>query len=173
MTVSQPAPPRGILRGALTLPVYLYRAHLGILLGHRFLCLIHTGRRTGLRRETVLEVVHYDRERREAIVAAGWGRKTQWLHNVEAGLVTEVRIGSERYVPAWRILPTDEAATVLAGYERRNRFMAPVVRRVLSWLVGWTYDGSDAARRRVVEQLPLIGFRPAGGEAGPGSRQGT
>jgi deazaflavin-dependent oxidoreductase (nitroreductase family) len=165
MTVSQPAPPRGILRGALHLPVYLYRARLGFLFGHRFLLLVHTGRRTGIRRETPLEVVRYDRDRREAIVAAGWGRKTQWLHNVEAGLASEVCIGRERYVPAWRVLPAEEADAVFADYERRNRFMAPLVRWVVSRLVGWRYDGSAEARRRVVEQLTLIGFRPSGDRA--------
>ena len=38
-------------------PVYLYRWHLGWMLGHRLLLLTHIGRRTGLRRQTVLEVV--------------------------------------------------------------------------------------------------------------------
>jgi hypothetical protein len=101
----------------------------------------------------------------EAIVVAGWGRKTQWLHNVEAGLAHEVRIGRDRYAPAWRILPPEEADAVFADYERRNRFVGPVVRAVISRLVGWRCDGSAAARRRVVEQLSLIGFRPADGSS--------
>ena len=73
----RPAPPRGLLRALLRLPVHLYHAHLGVLLGHRFLMLIHTGRRTGGRHETVLEVIRYEQGAREAVVAAGWGRRTQ------------------------------------------------------------------------------------------------
>jgi deazaflavin-dependent oxidoreductase (nitroreductase family) len=159
-SAAQPAPPGGLLRLLLHLPVWLYRAHLGFLLGHRFLLLVHTGRRTGLRRETVLEVVHYDKSRREAVVAAGWGRKTQWLHNVEAGLVTEVRIGRERYAPHYRFLDVDEAQAMFETYERQGGVPAPLVRAVLSRLLGWRYDGSSAARLRAVQQLPLIGFRP-------------
>ena len=49
---------------------------------------------------------------------------------------------SEAYRKAHR------ASLMLADYERRNRWVAPLVRRVLSWLVGWRYDGSDGARRR-------------------------
>jgi hypothetical protein len=45
--VRQPAPPHGVLRALLSLPVHLYHARLGFLLGHRFLLLVHTGRRTG------------------------------------------------------------------------------------------------------------------------------
>jgi hypothetical protein len=49
---------------------------------------------------------------------------------------------------------------VLADYERRNRWIAPLVRWVLSRLVGWRYDGSDDARRRLAGQLPLVAFQP-------------
>ena len=51
--IHQPAPPTGVLRALLGLPVHLYHARLGVLLGHRFLLLVHTGRKTGLHRETV------------------------------------------------------------------------------------------------------------------------
>jgi hypothetical protein len=104
--------------------------------------------------------MRWDRASHEAIVMAGWGLKTAWLLNVEAGLADEVRIGRERYVPTHRLLPTDEAAAVLADYERANRLAGPLVRRVISGLVGWHYDGTPEARRRVVDQLRLVGFRP-------------
>jgi len=157
----QPAPPKGFLGFLLGLPTYLYRARLGFLLGHRFLLLVHEGRRSGKRRETPLEVVRYDRATHEAIVAAGWGRKTQWLHNVEAGLAREVWIGRERYAPAWRTLPIEEAAGVLEQYERHSGMPKAVVRSVLSRLLGWRYDGSPEARQRAAAQLPLIGLRPS------------
>lgn len=164
--VRQPAPPRGMLRALLSLPIHFYHAHLGVLLGHRFLLLVHTGRKTGMRRETVLEVVRYDPAAREAVVAAGWGRRTGWLYNVEAGLAREVWIGRERFAPAYRLLDPDEAERLFVDYERRNRLIAPLLRAVLSRLVGWRYDGTPAARRRVVEQLPLVAFRPRAGGAG-------
>jgi deazaflavin-dependent oxidoreductase (nitroreductase family) len=155
----QPAPPGGALRALLGLPTLVYRAHLGALLGHRFLMLVSTGRTSGKRRETVLEVMRYDPASGEAVCMAGWGRRTGWLHNVEAGLATEIRIGRERYAPAWRILAPDEAERVLAAYERENGSAGPVIRAVLGRLLGWRYDGTQEARRRAVRQLPLVGFR--------------
>ena len=144
--IRQPAPPTGVLRALLGLPVHLYHAHLGVLLGYRFLLLVHTGRKTGLHRETVLEVVRYDPATRESVVAAGWGRKTGWLHRVEAGLAHEMCTGRQRFAPAYRILPPDEAKRPFADYERRNRLIAPIIRAVLSRLLGWHYDGTPAAR---------------------------
>lgn len=156
----QPAPPRGVLRWLLSLPDLLYRARLGRLLGHRFLRLTHRGRTSGQVRHVVLEVVRHDRSTGEVVAAAGWGERTQWLLNLRAGGAIRVETGSERYRPVVRYLPPEEAEQVFADYERRNRFMAPVVRRVLSALLGWRYDGSASARRRAVEQLTLVGFRP-------------
>ncbi|HEX5040700.1 MAG TPA: nitroreductase family deazaflavin-dependent oxidoreductase [Candidatus Limnocylindria bacterium] len=148
------------LRAVLHVPVYLYRARLGFVFGHRFLLLVHRGRRSGRRYETVVEVVSYGDETDESVVLAGWGARTQWLRNVEAGGALAVETAGRRFKPLVRRLEIDEAAAVLAEYERRNRLIAPIVRRVLSRLVGWRYDGSAASRRRLVIQLPMLAFRP-------------
>jgi hypothetical protein len=58
------------------------------------------------------------------------------------------------------VLDAGEAEQVLAAYERRNRLVAPLVRYVLGRLTGMRYDGSPAARRRLVETLPFVGFAP-------------
>jgi deazaflavin-dependent oxidoreductase (nitroreductase family) len=159
--IEPPEPPRGVLRWLLGLPVVLYRVHLGFLLGHRFLVLVHAGRRTGRRHETPLEVIRYDPSTEEATVVAGWGRKTAWLYNVEAGLAREVWIGRVRYVPTVRPLEHDEAVAVLERYERHSGLPRSLVWAVLSRLLGWRYDGTPQARRRAAEQLPMLAFRPA------------
>jgi len=142
------------------LPGYLYRWHMGRLLGNRFLLLTHVGRRSGARHQTVLEVMEYRQGTGEAIVMSGFGRDSDWLRNIEANPNPEVSIGSRHFVASYRFLGEDEAAAVVKGYERRNRFMAPIVRLVLSRLLGWRYRGTEEDRRRLVEQLPVIGFYP-------------
>jgi len=42
--------PRGLVRLAFRAPIWLYRAHLGWLLGYRFVLLTHTGRKSVLPR---------------------------------------------------------------------------------------------------------------------------
>ncbi|MGH3049423.1 MAG: nitroreductase family deazaflavin-dependent oxidoreductase [Gaiellaceae bacterium] len=148
-----------LLRRLLSGPNVLYRLRLGFLLGRRFMRLTHRGRRTGTLYRTVVEVVRWDPVRHEAVAMSGWGRRSNWFRNVVAGGAVEVELGRERYAAEVRVLEADEAAVVLADYERRNRLAAPLVRMVLSRLVGFRYDGSDASRRRVVETLPLVGFR--------------
>lgn len=150
-----------VARRLARLPGRLYDWHLGWLLGHRFLRLTHVGRRSGRRYRTVLEVVGPGAQPGEVVVMAGLGHHADWFRNILALPPVEVVIGRDRFRPQARVLDHEEAAAVLAAYEARNRLVAPVVRRVLSWLVGWQYDGSAAGRRRLVEQLPLVAFRRA------------
>jgi deazaflavin-dependent oxidoreductase (nitroreductase family) len=133
---------------------------LGWLLDSRFLLLTHAGRRSGREYRTVVEVVGRLPRSGEYVVMAGFGHSADWLQNLRAGGGREVAVGHRRFRPALRELDEDEAAAVLAGYERRNRLIAPVVRRVLSRLVGWRYTGTDEQRRRLVAERPLVAVRP-------------
>jgi deazaflavin-dependent oxidoreductase (nitroreductase family) len=151
---------KGVLWYLFRVPVYLYRWRLGWLFGHRGLLLTHIGRRTGLRRQTVLEVVEYRKEGPEVVVVNGFGPNSDWIRNIEAKPGEEVTVGSEHFVATHRFLGPEEAARVIQDYEHRNRFIAPIVRRGLSWLVGWPYHGTDSDRQRLVKELPLIAFRP-------------
>jgi deazaflavin-dependent oxidoreductase (nitroreductase family) len=151
---------RGMLWYLFRVPVYLYRWRLGWLLGKRLLLLTHIGRRTGLRRQTVLEVVEYRKEGPEVVVVNGFGRDSDWIRNIEAKPGEEVTVGSQHFAASHRILGEEEAARVIQGYERRNRFITPIVRRGLSWLLGWQYHGDASDRQRLVRQLRLIAFRP-------------
>ncbi|HET9103675.1 MAG TPA: nitroreductase family deazaflavin-dependent oxidoreductase [Solirubrobacteraceae bacterium] len=144
---------------ALRAPAALYDWHLGWLLGRRFLRLTHRGRHSGRCYRMMLEVIGTDRDRGEVFVMVGLGRRAQWYRNVAAGGAVEVAIGRDRFCPDYRELAPAEAAAVLADYERRHWVVAPVVRAVLSRVVGWRYDGRAEARERLVRERPILAFR--------------
>ena len=152
----------------LRAPAQLYAWNAGWLLGQRFLLLTHVGRRTGRLHRTVLEVIGTRPAGGEFLVVAGLGRSANWYRNLQAGPAVEVAVGRRRFRPGHRTLSEGEAIAAFAAYERRNRLVTPVVRVVLSWLVGWRYDGSDYARRRLARELPVVAFRPADNQAGTG-----
>lgn len=152
--------PGAAMRVVYAAPARLYRAGFGWLLGQRFLCLEHIGRKSGRRYRTVLEVVGKNPSASEYIVVVGYGPSSDWFRNIQANPASEVTVGRHRFAPQHRVLGEDEATTVIADYERRNRFMLPIAHRVLSKLLGWRYDGSDDARQRMVRQLPVVAFRP-------------
>jgi hypothetical protein len=109
--------------------------------------------------DTVLEVVGHRRDA-EFFVVSGFGPRSDWLRNLDAAGPAAVTVGRLRFPADHRRLNDAEALAVLAEYERRNRLIRPVVHRALSWLLGWTYRGTDADRRLLVDQLPVIGLQP-------------
>lgn len=153
-------PSSPLSRRLLGAPRALYRWHLGWLLGHRFCRLTHTGRTSGKCYETVVEVLQFDRSSRELVVVAGLGPSSDWYRNILASGRADVAIGRQRFAAEARPLDDNDAVAVLAAYEHRSRFVAPLVRAVLGWLLGWRYDGSPTARRRAVQQLPMLALRP-------------
>jgi deazaflavin-dependent oxidoreductase (nitroreductase family) len=153
--------PGRIARTLLRAPARLYDWRCGWLLGHRFLRLTHIGRNSGRRYQTMLEVIGTGPADNEFLVVAGLGPTADWYRNLRATPAVEVAIGRSRFRSVHRTLNVEEAVAALSDYERRNRLITPVIRRVLSWLVGWRYDGSGPARQRLVRELPIVAFRPA------------
>lgn len=99
-------------------PIPLFRHGLGWLFGGRMLLLEHVGRSSGQVRYVVLEVV--DRDPGSAVVASGFGRRSQWFRNLVATPACHVVLGRDRYRAEATLLEPDERDRVLAGYARRN-----------------------------------------------------
>ena len=148
--------PTGASRLAFRLPIYLYRTGLGRLLGHRFLLLVHRGRKSGLIRETVLEVFVHDPDTGESVVLSAWGEESDWYRNVAATPALEVRTGDQRYVPGQRFLDPEENHAVISDYGRRH----PLAFRAFARVFGYPLLGTEAARRGVARSLRLVAFRP-------------
>ena len=133
------------------LPLVLYRLRLGRLLGHRFLVVVHRGRRSGRPYRTVLEVVRWDPARLEATVASGWGAKASWWRNLQAAPAVEVWLAGTRYRPEQRFLNLGERVEVLDGYRREHPYAAGLLGPLLGL-------GRDVTLDAAAERLPMVAF---------------
>jgi deazaflavin-dependent oxidoreductase (nitroreductase family) len=134
------------------LPLVLYRLGLGRLLGHRFLVVVHRGRRSGRLYQTVLEVVRWDPSRREAVVASGWGEQANWYRNLRAAPATEVWLSGKRFVPEERFLDLDERVELLRGYQGKHPWAA----RAIGPLLG--LGAGEEALVAAAKRLPMVSF---------------
>lgn len=149
--------PRGVLRVLLRAPIWLYRARLGVLAGHRLLYLAHRGRRTGARREVVVEVVRYEPGRPEAVVIAAWGKDPDWYRNLRAAPALEVRIGAQRWTrPEHRFLGGEEAHEVLLDYQRAH----PRAWKRIAPVLGFPTDPADPRWPERAREVRAIAFTP-------------
>lgn len=106
-------------RWLMRLPIPIYRAGLGRLLGPRLLMIEHLGRSSGEPRYVVVEIV--EREGRALRVASGFGTKAQWYRNLRANGVAYVSTGGvRRERVAVKLLDDEESAVVLARYRENH-----------------------------------------------------
>lgn len=137
---------------------------IGPILGHHLL-LLTFGDADGRPSRRVLEVISWDARRKEAVVIALRGPGAPWLQAALDGAAERVDIGGERLVPVARRVEGEEAFRLFSEYEHRYRFLQPLTRPVVSRLAGFRYDGSPAARRRLLERMPLVALGPAPGRS--------
>ena len=146
--------PRGLLRLGFRLPIWLFRFHLGWLLGERFLLLTHKGRKSGLPHQTVLEVLQHTRADDIYYVFSGWGAHADWVRNVEQAQDVRLIVGTRStQAHAWRI-SAEEAVPIILDYVRRH----PIAIRVLPRLMGYQVDGTEADFRAFVHLGVVVAF---------------
>ena len=106
------------------MPVYLYRSHLGRLLGNRLLLLTHIGHTLGLGGRRLWKSWSTEVDGPEAVLMRGFGRDSDWLRNIEANHNEEIMIGFRHFVASRRFLsnrkPTP-AARLSTAIVRRQR----------------------------------------------------
>jgi deazaflavin-dependent oxidoreductase (nitroreductase family) len=151
------APPAGATRLLARAPIWLYRLHLGRLLGHRALLLTHRGRKTGKTRQAVLEVVRYDPATRESVVFAGWRGETDWHRNLRAAPALRVQTAGMSYTPAQRFLSPEETERALADYVALHPWLA---RHVFAPLFGLTLDDTPDVLAQAAAFFRGVAFRP-------------
>ena len=148
--------PRGLMRIGLRIPIFLYRIKLGWLLGKRALLLTHTGRKSGLARQAVIEVIDHDAAGDTYFISSGWGEKSDWYRNIQKNAQVTVQVGNRRW-PAQAVrLPDEAAASHFAVYAQKH---PRAFRELTKITVGEDFSDMNAACRRVAASLPLLALR--------------
>lgn len=148
--------PSGWKRVLFRLPIWLYRWHLGWLLGNRFLLLNHVGRKSGQPRQAVLEVVMYDGSSDTYYVASGFGPQAQWYRNLLNQPEVTIQVGCRRLRVTAEPLSAQESGAAMVDYARRN----PRTARALVQFVGLEVDGREETYRRIGEEaIPFVALR--------------
>lgn len=159
--ISDPQPPQGVSRILFRLPIWLYRAGLGWLLGKRFLLLTHTGRKSGKPRQAVLEIAKYDQKSNTYFVASGWGKQSNWYRNIVETPEVTIQVGRQRLDAVAEPLSPQESGEAMVAYARHY----PTAARNLTRLIGYQVDGSEDAYRTLgQEAIPFVALHLQNGE---------
>ena len=136
-------------RRLMRAPIRLYKARLGFLFGSRMLMLEHIGRKSGVPRYVVLEVIDHASPG-TYVVASGFGTRAQWYRNIKANTRIRVFTGGRGSRPATaRILTQAEADNALQSYIRRHPRAWSNLKSVIENTLGTSIDDHDTA-------LPMV-----------------
>jgi len=150
-------PRRPPLRWLLRMPILLYRLSLGWLLGGRFVLLTVRGRKTGLPRSVVLEVLGPDPPTGGLFTASAWGGSAQWLRNLEACPKVQVQVGRRSFQAEVLRLPEPAGEEQLRSYARRH----PLAGRVIfPLLLGRQPVGTEDKFAVLSRSVPILLVRP-------------
>lgn len=148
-------PPHGISRVLWRIPIFLYRIRLGRLLGNRFLLLNHRGRKSGLPRQAVIEVVKIDLKAGYYYVVSGFGPKSDWYQNVIAHPDVTIQVGSKMMKARGEKVSVSETEEILLDYSKRH----PGALKTLSRILGYAIDESERDVRFMASIVPMIRFK--------------
>jgi deazaflavin-dependent oxidoreductase (nitroreductase family) len=130
---------------------------LGWLMGERMLLLNHIGRKSGLVRQAVLEVVLHDQVTDAYIVAAAFGKKTHWYQNLLKQPNVSIRVGRRKLDVSAEQFAKEAGAEALLAFVKEHPWEARFVN-----LLGYRVDGTDEDWRALGEQMIFVALRPRG-----------
>jgi len=154
--ISDPKPPSGISRLLYRSPIWLYKLHLGWLMGKRFLKITHTGRVSGQPRHVVLEVVKYEPASKTYYIAAAWGERSDWVKNIQENPSVQVQVARQTRDMVAEQLTPEQGEEVILDYAQRH----PTAMKSLARFMGYQLDGSESDFRALGRLLLMFALKP-------------
>jgi deazaflavin-dependent oxidoreductase (nitroreductase family) len=156
-SLSDVDPSKGLYRFGFRLPIYLYRMHLGWLLGNRFLMLTTIGRKSGKQHQSIIEVVYREKQTGEYTIASGWGVKSDWYRNLKKNPKVLVNVGRSTFRAIADQLSTVDAEKMLLKYAHDH----PLAFRELAKLMsGSSGKNTEETCRLLALDIPIITLHP-------------
>jgi deazaflavin-dependent oxidoreductase (nitroreductase family) len=152
--------PSGLARIVFRFPILLYRLNLGWLFGERALLLEHRGRKSGMIRKVVVEVVDHDVQRDSYTIAAAWGNQSDWYRNIKAQPSVNVMVGTKRFPAVAKTLSADEAAQHLNTYATKHPF---AFRQFGLYMFGLKTHDTVQIIKSLTEVIPFVELFPPSG----------
>lgn len=147
---------KGILKLFFKAPVYLYRWGLGFLLGKRFIYFTHIGHKSGKTRDSVIEVIHRDKEADVYYAVAAYGGKAHWLQNIRKNGQVQAQTGTRKFSATAAELSQADGFKMLSQYAEKH----PLLFKELMKLVGYQIEGTPEEIEALAQIMPVVTFTP-------------
>ncbi len=119
--------------------------------------LTNIGRKSGLKRQVVLEVLYHNKISGEYYVLSGWGEKSDWFMNIRINPEVVVNVGGKRFEALAFQVTSEAAESVISQYAYQH----PRAFRILSKrILGADLKITKNSFKKLATYLPVICLQP-------------
>lgn len=150
--------PNALLKFFLKFPLLLHRMGLGgweRFIGAEWMWLATAGRKTGKRRETLVDVMEYDKAADAYYIEAAYGSRADWYRNIKKTPIFEAQVGRRKFKATANELDGTDTGEMLVRFFRRK----PAYTRSVMAMVGMTFKDEDELRE-MGKHLTLLAVKP-------------
>lgn len=150
--------PNAPLKFFFKFPLLLHKIGLGgweKIIGAEWMLIATTGRKTGKRRETLVDVMDYDKANDVYYIEAAYGARADWYRNIKKTPVFEAQVGRRKFKAAANELDEKNIGEMLVRFFRRK----PAYTRSVMAMVGMKFKDEDELRE-MGKRLTLLAVKP-------------
>ncbi|RJP53840.1 MAG: nitroreductase family deazaflavin-dependent oxidoreductase [Anaerolineaceae bacterium] len=150
--------PNRLLKFFFKIPVWLHKMGFGgweRLIGAQWMLITTTGRKTGRRREVMVDVMDYNEATDTYYIEAAYGARADWLRNIQSNPIFEAQVGRRNFKARANAISSEGASELLVQFYRRK----PAYTRSVMAMAGMKFKNEDELRA-IGKGLMLLAVRP-------------
>jgi deazaflavin-dependent oxidoreductase (nitroreductase family) len=150
--------PSGLLKFFFKVPLFMHKIGLGgweRFIGAQWMLLTTTGRKSGKRRQTLVDVMDYDKATDTYYIEAAYGSHADWFKNIQVTPRFEAQVGKRKFIAQAEILNEGNTGEMLVQFFRRK----PAYTRSVMAMVGMKFKDEEELRP-LGKNLTLLAVKP-------------
>ena len=150
--------PNRLLKFFFKVPVWIHKMGFGgweRLIGAQWMLITTIGRKTGKRRETMVDVMDHDKTTDTYYIEAAYGARADWYKNIQSNPIFEAHVGRRKFKARTGALTTEGAGEMLVRFYRQ----IPAYTRSVMAMAGMKFKDEDELRV-IGKDLTLLAVKP-------------
>ena len=150
--------PGTLLKFFFKVPLLMHNLGFGgweRLIDAQWMLITTIGRKTGKRRETMVDVMDYDKANDTYYIEAAYGARADWYRNIQRNPIFEAQVGRRKFKARAGALSTEGASDLLVQFYRQK----PAYTRSVMAMAGMKFKDEDELRE-LGKNLTLLAVKP-------------
>lgn len=142
-------------------PLFMHKVGLGgweKIIGAEWMLISTTGRKTGKRRDSMVDVMDYDASTDTYYIEAAYGSRADWFKNIKANPIFDAQVGRRKFKAQAQELDAASTGEMLVRFFRRK----PAYTRSVMAMVGMKFKDENELRE-MGKNLTLLAVKPQKG----------